>query len=307
MNMRNTVLASRIGAALDNTVPPELIAASLRIIARTPWKRYCGDVEARRMCRMVATSGMTALHLEQCGVEMPEWTGDVGGIAHLAVTLDGAVRCARNREEHNALITDRDVLVDGLLVPIRNYTIRNRVACAREQAEQEFGQAAEEARRPKRRRAFTYDFVTLAKRNCRNELNAREARALFYVFCFSTAQDVLDAVGSSPALSEGSAALDFRRYSARAAKVLKEERNCSAEIMCENCADEWERMLEEGVESDGDTGSLMPKVPDPRLLRLALQLFFEPIALASCCGSGAAHSQVQANPHPTLSARLAAA
>ena len=36
MNMRNTVLASRIDAALDNVIPPELISAGLRIIARTP-------------------------------------------------------------------------------------------------------------------------------------------------------------------------------------------------------------------------------------------------------------------------------
>ena len=307
MNMRNTVLASRIDAALDNAIPPELISAGLRIIARTPWERYCGDAEARRMCRMVATSGMTALHLEQCGVEMPEWAGDVGGIAHLAVTLDGAARRARNKEDYDALIADRDVLVDGLLVPIRNYTMRNRAASARKQTEQEFGQAAEEADRPKRRRAFKYDFVFLARRNCGNELNAIEARALFYVFCFSTAQDILDAVGLSSELSDGPASLDFRRYSARAAEVLKEARNCSAEIMCENCADERERMQGEDIESYGDIWDLMPEDPEPRLLRQILPLFFEPVALASRYGSGVARSQVRDDPHPTLSARLAAA
>ena len=259
------------------------------------------------MCRMVATSEMTTLHLEQYGAEMPEWTGDVGGIAQLAVTLDDAARRARKREVRDALIADRDVLVDGLVVPIRNYTMRNRAARARKQAEQEFGEAAEEASRPKRRRAFKHDFVSLARRNCRNELNANEARALFYVFCFSTAQDVLDAVGLSPELSGGSAALDFRRYSARVAEMLKEMRNCSAEIMCENCVDERERMQERDIESYGDIWDMMPEDPEPRLLRQILPLFFEPVALASRYGSEAAHSQVQASPNPTLSARLAAA
>lgn len=234
MSRRNTVLASRINAALDNAILPELISASLRVIARTPWKRYCGDAKARRMCRMVATSEMTARHLEQCGMEMSEWTGDVGDIAHLAVILDAAVRRVRSREVCDALIADRDVLVDGLLVPIRNYTMRNRAARARNQADQEPGQADEEASRPKRRRVPWHDFAFMARRYCRNELNANEARALFYVFCFSTAQDILDAVRVSPELSEGSAAMDFKRYAARAAKALKETRNCSAEIMCEN-------------------------------------------------------------------------
>ena len=307
MNTRNTVLASRINAALDNAIPPELISASLRVIARTPWKRYCGDAEARSMCGMVATSEMTALHLEQCGMELPEWTGDVGGIAHLAVILDAATRRARSCEVRDTLIADRDVLVDGLLVPIRNYTMRNRAARARNQGEQESGQAPEEASRPKHRRIPRHDFAFMARRYCRNELNVNEARALFYVFCFSTAQDLLDAVGSSSELSEGSAAMDFKRYSARAAKALKEMHNCSAEIMCENCADERERMQEEGVESCEDIWDLMPEDPEPRLLHQILPLFFEPVALASRYRSGAAHSQVQADPHPTLSARLAAA
>lgn len=66
-------------------------------------------------------------------------------------------------------------------------------------------------------------------------------------------------------------------------------------------------MQEEGVESYGDIWDLMPEDPEPRLLRQILPLFFEPVALASRYGSGAAHSRVQADPHPTLSARLAAA
>lgn len=307
MNMQNTVLASRIEAAFHVTIPRELIYPSLCIIARTPWKRYCGDAKARRMCRMVATSEMTALHLEQCGMEMPEWTGDVGGVAYLAVILDAATRRVRSREVRDTLIADRNVLVDGLLVPIRNYTMRNRAARARNQADQEPGQADEEASRSKRRRIPRHDFAFMARRYCRNELNANEARALFYVFCFSTAQDILDAVGSSPALSEGSVTLDFKRYSARAAQALKETRNCSAEIMCENCADERERMQKEGIESYRDVWDMMPEDPEPRLQRLALQLFFEPVALASRYGGVAADGQVQASPNPTLSARLAAA
>ena len=45
MNTRTTVLAGRIDAALDSMVPPELIAASLSVLARAPWERYCGDAK----------------------------------------------------------------------------------------------------------------------------------------------------------------------------------------------------------------------------------------------------------------------
>lgn len=307
MNTRATVLAGRIDAALDSMVPPELIAASLSVLARAPWERYCGDAKARRMCHRIATSGMTGLYLESYGAELPEWTGDVGGIARLAMILDAA---ARNAQDHNALVAltaSREALVDGLLDPIRKYTMWN--SKAREQ--KETGQASDdtggETSRSQRRRSPRYDFAHMARKYCGNDLNAAEARALFYAFCFSTAGDILEAVRSSPELSKGPAAPDFKQYSARATGALGESRDCSAEVMCEHFAKKRACIDEACEDEDYPWWDEDPESPEERLQRLALPLFFEPLALARCYGTGAACARTQARRNPTLSARLAAA
>lgn len=309
MNGRNPQLTARIESALDNTPSPELVFASLGALARASWDRYCGDAEARRMCRMVATSEMTALHLERCDMEMPAWAGDVGGIAHLAVVLDAAAGRARDQEEYDALAVDRNVLVDGLLVPIRNYTIRNRAARERNRAEQALGLAGDETSRPKRRSVPQYDFTLMARRYCKNELKANEARALFHAFFFSTARGILRAVESSSAFSEDAAAAGFKRYSAHAVEALKQTRDCSAEVLCEDWLNEQKRIQEEGCEDEEyeDLWELLANSPEELPRRLFLPLFFEPLALVGRYGGDTASGRVKASPNPTLSARLAAA
>ena len=307
MNTRITVLAGRIAAALDSTIPPDLLAASLSVIARTPWERYCGDAKARRMCRRIATSGMTGLYLERCGAELPEWTGDVGGIARIAMILDDAVRRAQDHNTLVALTASREALVDGLLNPIRSYMAWSSKAREQNEADQVPDEAGEEAPRPKRRRAPRFDFARMARTRCGNSLNAAEARALFYLFCFSTANDILQAVGSTPELSEGPAAPDFTQYSARATDALGESRDCSAEVMCEDCAKRQAHIEDACEDDDFSWWDEDLEEPEERLQRLALPLFFEPLALARRYGSDAAHARAQADYNPTLSARLATA
>lgn len=307
MNTQTTVLAGRIDAALDSTVPPELIAASLSVLARAPWERYCGDAKARRMCRRIATSKMTGLYLEGYGAELPEWTGDVGGIARLAIILDAAARSAQDHNSLVALTSSREVLVDGLLDPIRRYMVCNSKAREQNEADQATGEMSEETPRSKRRRAPRYDFAHMARKCCGNDLNAAEARALFYVFCFSTAGDILEAVRSSSELSKGPAAPDFKQYSARATGALGELRSCSAEVMCEHFAKKRACIDEACEDEDYPWWDEDSESPEERLQRLALPLFFEPLALARCHGAGAACARAQARRNPTLSARLAAA
>lgn len=299
MNARNPVLAGRINAALDNKIPPGLLSANLRIVARTPWERYCGDAKARCTCRTVATSEMTGLDLESCGLELPKWSGDVGGIAHLTVILDAAARHARNQKKRDVLIANRDVLLEGLLDPIRRYTVRNRKAREKKIADQDPDQAAQGTNHRRRKRAVQHDYAYMARSYCKNELNTTEARAFFYVYCFTTALDILSAVESSPELSGGSAAVDFKQYSTRANEVLKETRSCSAEVLYEDCVidgDDLEDLLD--LESESS---------EERLRRLALPLYFEPVALAWRYGDEAVRPRAQASLSPTLSARLAAA
>ena len=307
MNTRTTVLAGRIDAALDSMIPPDLLAASLSVIARTPWERYCGDAKARRMCHRIATSGLTGLYLERCGAELTEWTGDVGGIARIAMVLDDAVRRAQDHNTLIALTASREALVDGLLNPIRSYMTWSSKAREQNEADQAPDEAGEEAPRPKRRRAPRFDFARMARTRCGSDLNAAEARALSYLFCFSTANDILQAVGSTPELSEGPAAPDFALYSARATDALGESRDCSAEVVCEDCAKRRAHIEDACEDDDFSWWDEDLEEPEERLQRLALPLFFEPLALARRYGSDVTHARAQAGYNPTLSARLAAA
>ena len=77
--------------------------------------------------------------------------------------------------------------------------------------------------------------------------------------------------------------------------------------MCEHFAKKRACIDEACEDEDYPWWDEDPESPEERLQRLALPLFFEPLALARCYGTGAACARTQTRRNPTLSARLAAA
>ena len=119
-----------------------------------------------------------------------------------------------------------------------------------------------------------YDFAHMARKYCGNDLNAAEARALFYAFCFSTAGDILEAVRSSPELSKGPAAPDFKQYSRTGDRGRSGNRaTAPAEVMCEHFAKKRACIDEACEDEDYPWWDEDPESPEERLQRLALPLF----------------------------------
>ena len=77
--------------------------------------------------------------------------------------------------------------------------------------------------------------------------------------------------------------------------------------MCEDCAKRRAHIEDACEDDDFSWWDEDLEEPEERLQRLALPLFFEPLALARRYGSDAAHARAQAGYNPTLFARLAAA
>lgn len=313
MNKRNPELAARIEDVMNGAPSTKLVLASLSAVARTPWERYCGDGKARRMCSSIATSEMTALHLDRCGFMMPEWHGDVGGVARLALLLDAGAGVADGMQARSILRNSRDALLDALLAPVLN-SVERVVALG--------WNPTQKPARPQRRRANRPDFSRMAEDDFKNRLNAIEVRAFYSIFCRATGKEILDAVMSSSGIDRGVGAEDLRRYAAHVAAEPERGLHRSFKVMCceylrevghasDACDEDPEDDFIEEPEDWRDTHD----VPWSRetelkecLMRRSLSLFFEPVALAYGVSTQEGHPESPtARPNPTLAARLASA
>lgn len=314
MNGQNTELAGRIEGALGDTPSPELILASLAVVARSPWERYCSDEEARHMARSIATSKMTELQLSRCGLEMPKWHGDVGGIARLASLLDAGAGGASDAQACRALESSRDALLDALLAPLLTASTRLR-APSREFRVQ--------PARPQRKRAPLIDCAYMTEQCFKNKLSSSDARALYYIFCRATGKKILDAVASSSGFDRGVSADDLERYVMRASAESDQTLNQAIKALCQDYIGRVR--LASAASNENGTVVFMEEPEDWRdthdaswsqegelkdcLMRQSLILFFEPVALAGC----GARAQAEGSEHPglhqnpTLAARLASA
>lgn len=298
MTENDSVLGERIGGMFSSVPAPELIVASLGIVADMPLEHYCLGGAALETCREVMNSDLVGSKVEGDGTYLSLRPSSVCEAVGVALLLDEASH--NSRAHTKTLLNLRDQLIRALLAPVERYVERHRRGWDRRQE----GSAGSRTRR-----AFCYDVSILTTQRKGPRPTPREAYALLCVLAFADGAHIREAIATLGGLAGRDALEAQTRYEAHSRRFSGCQ-TASAAVAYNSVvyADRDEpREIDDLIELCAGATEQPELIAGDTAIAF-LHLYLEPIALMGRFGRGCASRDLIESSHsPTLTKRILAA